>query len=267
MRPPGERCRKSPFDPPPPSFWLRSLPRLIHAIDTVRAMSNNPFAYFQAHPSVSQASPGQSHAGQPPQQGQQQQQSQQSAVHHYAAQNPSQYQPAASEIHVAPYNSGPVPGPSGPQGVGLGGAGGDADHPLANAFGDHGQIGGNGGLSPDSNGGADGDDAPDPKKKVRPDSLSRRVCRRGAMLMFVCLFCLPRAAVLATKSGSSLKVRSIAIEPVRTLWLTGARYFGLRQAIVRLRNAASATGRRSIPRHSVCAPTPRPVRKSRKTPR
>lgn len=168
MRPPGERCRKSPFDPPPPSFWLRSLPRLIHAIDTVRAMSNNPFAYFQAHPSVSQASPGQSHAGQPPQQGQQQQQSQQSAVHHYAAQNPSQYQPAASEIHVAPYNSGPVPGPSGPQGVGLGGAGGDADHPLANAFGDHGQIGGNGGLSPDSNGGADGDDAPDPKKKVRP---------------------------------------------------------------------------------------------------
>lgn len=117
-------------------------------------MSNNPFAYF------------------PPQQQQQQPQPQQPqqqspAVHHYAAPNPSQYQP---EIHVAPYNSGPVPGPSGPQGVGLGGAGGDADHPLANAFGDHGQIGGNGGLSPDSNGGADGDDAPDPKKKVRPHS-------------------------------------------------------------------------------------------------
>lgn len=131
-------------------------------------MSNNPFAYFSAHPSVSQAPPGQAHAGQPPQQGQQQQ----SAVHHYS-QNPSQYQPAGSEIHVAPYNSGPVPGPSGPQGVGLGGAGGDADHPLANAFGDHGQIGGNGGLSPDSNGGADGDDAPDPKKKVRLDPFSR----------------------------------------------------------------------------------------------
>lgn len=164
-------------------------------------MSNNPFAYFQARPPVNQTSPGQPHAGQPQQQPQQQQQQQQSAVHHYAAQNPSQYQPAAAEIHVAPYNGGPVAGPSGAQGVGLGAPGGDADHPLGNAFAEH---GGNGGLSPDSNGGVDGPDTPDQKKKVR--SLSPYPGQANLPLTPPASPSLDRVAGLATKSGNFSRV-------------------------------------------------------------
>lgn len=119
-------------------------------------------------------------------------------LHHYNAQpNPSPYQ-TPQDLHVSPYG-GPqsVAGPSGAPSLVGGIPGGETDHTLGSAYGDH------SGLSPDDNDGPDNTDSPEQRKKASLNALLAFLADPSLTL----LAARPanREDARATRCGSSLK--------------------------------------------------------------